>query len=88
MAGPSSLEHTASKERSCLFVTAETFEDDKQRDAAHPHCFTEVALINLFGDNFEFLFHNKSPWISLSRYTEGIRDAENFEIVLVMKLKE
>ena len=66
-------------------LTVEVFESKKQRDLAHPHCFTKEDIFSLIGTKFVIIFENISPWIGLRAYINGSRESHNEELIMVLK---
>jgi len=67
-----------------LVLTVEIFPDGAHRDPAHPHALDEATVRQLLTNSgFEVEEAKLSPWIGISRYLEGVRTSDEFELLVL-----
>lgn len=67
-----------------LVLTVEIFPDGAHRDPAHPHALDEATVRELLTKaGFRVDEAKLSPWIGISRYLEGVRTSDEFELLVL-----
>ena len=64
-------------------LTVELFEEQIQRDAAHPHSLRKSDVMQLIQEPFKIVMEKESPWIGMQRYVDGGRKSKQQELILV-----
>ena len=77
--------HRVLKADGYFVLTVEFFKEKVERDPVHPHSFTKKDVCSLLEDKFNVIFEKESPFIGLSGYLDGSRQARNKELVMILQ---
>lgn len=68
-----------------FILTVNIFNKYKERDEAHPHCFTKKDIWNLIKKKFHILHIEENDWYGLKNYVEGKTQTYGKELVLILQ---
>jgi hypothetical protein len=73
------------KKNGYFVLTFELFEEQTQRDSAHPHSLNKTDIVKLMDNRFQIIFEKESPWIGLRKYVNGNKNNVNNELIMVLQ---
>jgi len=68
-----------------FILTINIFEEKKDRDEAHPHCFTRHDIWDLIKKKFHILYMEENDWYGLKNFVEGKKDIYGKELILILQ---
>ena len=68
-----------------FILTINIFDEHKERDEAHPHCFTKHDIWDLIKKKFRILHMEENDWYGLKNYVQGKTDVYGKELILILQ---